>query len=474
MTLTEDLADAILKTPRELDRLPVAATVRHVVDTLGCHYFGTTLGFPLALLDEVTSRNGPCSVFGTGRKASPTDAALANATLQSAFELDSGGSFVHPGPCVLPAVFAVAELAPTAPGRAALLRAIAIGYETSVRVAEWVGFVPEKEIGWHTPSFHGAIGGAAAAGALIDLDPEPLAHGLAFAADMAGGGLIHSRNNSKRFHTARAAQTAVMAVLLARRGLRAGLGVLEDPRWGYRRAMTYSGEGPVEIPQPDAADVLHEFGEQWRAFDRLGMKYYPFHSAGQTILDNCRALVLEHGVRPADVASVRIGLTSFMYGHDTMLVPATDIGDANFCLPFAAAVGLLRHPPRLTETRDASIAPAFVRSVDDPDIKRLEALVSFEVAPELDDENPYTMDTVVTVTRTDGSTATSRTTYGHAARARGGTGGIGFAPSSDDGIATKFLNLTEPALGREPAERLLAAITGEGDLLTALRQSSGR
>ncbi len=485
MTLAEDLSAAILAIPTDPDRLPVAETTLQFVDTMGCHYFGNTLGFPMVLLDLVTVPGAPCSVFGTGRRASVTDAAFANAVLESSFELDSGGAFVHPGPCVIPATLAVAELLATQPAPPTIsgvdfIRALAIGYETSVRVAEWVGFVPEKNIGWHTPSFHGAIGAAAAAAALLRLDGERLAHALAVAADMAGGGLIHSRNNAKRFHTARAAQTGVVAALLARQGIRAGLDVLEDPRWGYRRAMTYSGEGPVDIPQPNIADVTDGFGGSWRAWGRLGIKYYPFHSAGQTILDNCRELALDRQVSADDVASVRVGLSSFMHGHSTMLLPATDIGDANFCLPFAAAVGLIHHPARLTEPAGEGVAQIFVDAIGDPAVRELESRVSFEASAQLDDENPYTMDTIVAATLADGTVVSTRTHYGQAARARGGAGSIGFAATDERGIRTKFRNLAAPTLGTRQADILLENLVDcfgypdIADFLTALRQAAAQ
>ena len=100
-----------------------------------------------------------------------------------------------------------------------LLLAFAVSNEVQQRINEWVGFSVERYVGWHTPAFHGCIGSAAAAARLLGLDAERTSNALSVAADMAGGGLIQSRNNSKRSDLGRAPQGGVLSALVAREGV---------------------------------------------------------------------------------------------------------------------------------------------------------------------------------------------------------------------------------------------------------------
>jgi 2-methylcitrate dehydratase PrpD len=212
--------------------------------------------------------------------------------------------------------------------------------------------------------------------------------------------------------------------------------------------------------------VVADFGRDWRCWRRLGIKYYPFHSAGQTILDNCRTLRADGAFGIDDVEHVTVGLSSFMYEHDKMLLPATTLADANFSLSYATAVGL-RYGPEPLHHAGAS-AELFVTALDDDQTRWLAARTSFEPSPALDEENPYTMDTIVAVRTTDGREFTARTRYGVKGEEPGAHTGIHFSPIDDDGIDTKFLNLARPVAPGSTAQDILGLMKGLVDAESAL------
>jgi hypothetical protein len=98
--------------------------------------------------------------------------------------------------------------------------------------------------------------------------------------------------------------------------------------------------------------------------------------------------------------------------------------------------------------------------LEDDQTRQLAAKTCFEVSPVLDEENPYTMDTVVRVQAKDGRDFTSRTRYATPRGQAGVHAGIRFSPVDDAGIENKFLNLAEPVIEGPAAARILEGMRG--------------
>ena len=89
----------------------VHAAKRSVLDTLGCALHGSTLPWG-RILREVTLAEGGVQavpVWGTELAASPTQAALLNATAGHSFELDDVhmGGMIHTGSLTVPTALAI-------------------------------------------------------------------------------------------------------------------------------------------------------------------------------------------------------------------------------------------------------------------------------------------------------------------------------------------------------------------------------
>lgn len=205
------------------------------LDTIGCGLAGREEEVSTAVLRTIdTSGSGPCSIIGTGLKASPTDAVLANGVLIRVLDLNdyvigglSGGMQIggHPSDNI-PVALAFGEML-NRPGRD-VLSAIVIGYEVFGRLREIMG----REGCWDGVTVSG-LAAPAMAGFLMGLDENRLAHALALGAaraptsatvrtgDISGG---------KSVANALVAQSGVLAARLAEQGVTGPLSVLDQKR----------------------------------------------------------------------------------------------------------------------------------------------------------------------------------------------------------------------------------------------------
>jgi 2-methylcitrate dehydratase PrpD len=178
------------------------------------------------------------SVVGLANKVPARAAALANGTIMHALDYDDThfGHIGHPTAVVLPAALAVAEEI-DAPA-SALLDALLIGAEASIRLGLTLGRA-HYDRGFHMTATAGAFGATVAAARLRGLPRERLAAALSLVATRASGLKSQFGTMGKPFNAGLAASNGVEAVALAARGFVAaddGLGgpqgfvdVLGDP-----------------------------------------------------------------------------------------------------------------------------------------------------------------------------------------------------------------------------------------------------
>src|ERR1700730_3153688 len=213
------------------DDLPADAVLNAklcLIDAVGCAIFGAGFAWSRAVMDLIASSaaTGGCAVPGFARRLDPRQAALAFGTFAHAFELDSlrkPGVGAHPGAAVALPAFAVAQAA----GRSGrdLIVAIVAGCEASFRIGAATLHTPELD-GFHAPGIVGPFGSAIASGRLMGLSPSQLAAALGIAGSCTGGLLAFAAGANaggsggmvKRLHLGRAAESGVLAAMLAARG----------------------------------------------------------------------------------------------------------------------------------------------------------------------------------------------------------------------------------------------------------------
>ena len=157
-----------------------------ILDTVGATLAGAI--DPAATIVQKTLPPAPglSLVYGTDRRTTPMDAALANGTAAHALDFDDASNTLggHPSVPILPALFALAD--ETGAGGKDFITAYVAGFETECKLSMGVNFY-QYEHGWHPTSTLGVFGAAAACAHLLGLDDEGTATALGIAASLASG-----------------------------------------------------------------------------------------------------------------------------------------------------------------------------------------------------------------------------------------------------------------------------------------------
>src|SRR4030095_1659979 len=143
------------------------------------------------------------------------------------------GLLTHPTAPALPPVLALAERDGKS-GRDLML-AYQVGVEVECKIAEAI--LPRHyQQGFHSTAPCGAIGAAAAAAKLLELDREQVRRALSLGASQAGGLRENFGTMTKPFHAGRAAESGVVAAELVALGFTASPIALEADRGFFRAA----------------------------------------------------------------------------------------------------------------------------------------------------------------------------------------------------------------------------------------------
>lgn len=222
-----------------------------ILDYIGCSIFGSQMEWSKMVVDFVRDRSahGECTVITHDWTTTEPYAALTNAVMGHAFEIDDVNQegLTHPGTVVIPAALAVAERNHV-DGRL-FLCSVVMGYEVAVRVGASVGW-PHMVRGFHTVGTNGPFGAAAAAGKALGLSYDELLSAIGIVGSMVGGLMEFQRDPTgppvKRLHAGIAAQNGVTAALLAQKGYRGPATILEGT-WGFGKAYSDTFQ-PEKIP----------------------------------------------------------------------------------------------------------------------------------------------------------------------------------------------------------------------------------
>ena len=279
--------------------LPAAVaekTRHHLLDTLAAMVSGSRLRPGREAISFARSQGGgkDACVIGSRVVASAVTAALANGMLAHADETDDSHSRsqTHPGCGVVAASLAMAERE-RASG-AALLRAVALGYDICCRLTQSLGAMQFRAAGHSTHSFGPTFGAAAAAGALAGLDARGVRYLLSYAAQQASGISCWMRDEE---HIEKAFDFGGMP---ARNGVAAaamvahGFTGLEDVLSGERNFFVAYGSSS------DPEELARELGERYEIM-QTDIKRWAVGSPIQAPLDSLLELIRAHRVRADEV-----------------------------------------------------------------------------------------------------------------------------------------------------------------------------
>lgn len=270
------------------------------------------------------------TVWNHGDRLPAHAAALVNGSFAHTLEMDDTHRFTyfHVGAVVIPAVMALGE-AGHADGRR-LLKALIAGYETALRIALSVS--PEHRFqGFHTTATVGVFGAAMASAILLGLSPQQTINAMGLAGTQASGLFQFQFDgcSAKRFHPGRAAESGVVAAMLARENYSGSPEILEG-RYGFCRVMS---------PRFDPAPITEGLGRTWHILE-MGIKPYSACRFCHAPIDAVRKLRAHPAWDPSRLEALELVCSRQLYDQTGGNAPTSPMA-AQFSTPNAMALALL-------------------------------------------------------------------------------------------------------------------------------------
>lgn len=404
----------------------------HLLDSLAAIVSGSRLKAGKLAAAFVAGEGGRSEAClpGTAVVTSAINAAFANAMAAHADETDDshlGGRF-HPGCAVVPAALAVGE-ARGASG-AALLRAVAAGYDIGARATLALGFSGPRS-GTHSTHCLGAnFGAAAAAGCLAGLDARQCEYLLSYATQQASG-IAYWQRDAEHVEKAfdfggMGARNGVFGALFVASGASGVPGSLTGD-FSYLSAF-------AENAAPEA--LVDGLGQRYEIL-AASIKKWCVGSPIQAALDSLTALIAEHGLKPADVAQLR----AIMPDDRFTIVNNRDMPDV--CLQHLLALTLVDGGLSFASSHDHA-------RMTEPAVLEMRQRIEAIPDAELTQARPARQ-AIIEIDCTDGRTLKHRTCA---------VLGTPDNPMSEDQVEEKALDLMAPVLGTAQSDDLIAALRG--------------
>ena len=358
-TLAGTLGAFVAKTHFEdLPKPIVDKAKRHILDTLGVALAGATseeAERTQGMLAE-TEAAGPSPWWGTPHRLAPRSAALVNGIAAHAYELDDTGGCDHSGAVVLPAAIAALDVTKRSLSGKDLITAVVLGYDLGRRVLEgFGGYKQHNEAGWHSTGTCGTFGAAAAVAHLLGSDAKSATNALGLAGSLSSGlwAFIHDGAMAKRVHAGRAAESGLLAGLLASRGVTGPAHIFADKWGGFLKTYAH---GPVV---PDA--LTRDLGRTWR-MSIAAIKPYASCRDTHCAVDAVARLVERHKLAASDIARVHVRINSFLNGmvggKEAATMPA-----AQMSLPYAVSARIVTGSASLSAYSEARRKDPAIRAM---------------------------------------------------------------------------------------------------------------
>jgi 2-methylcitrate dehydratase PrpD len=386
----------------KLDAAVVEAVKTNILDTLSCALAGSSAKAIAEVSGLVREWAGTpqADMFVFGGKFPAHQAAWVNGGMSHARDYDDthDTAVLHAGVSSVPAAIAAGQLRGGLSG-AELIAAVTAGLETICRlgIATKLDLI---ESGFIYTSLLGYFGATAAAGRAFGLTAEEMlnAFGIVYSSVAGNHQVTRDASLMKRLQPGLAAQAAVVAVQLAKLGIRGAQGVFEGAD-GFFRVYLH---GHV-----DASEVRKDLGQR---FELMNLSYKPYpccrdvHTAVDAVLQ-----VRGKTPRPAsDIESIRVGVSAPGYQmvcvpEQVRLAPRT-IVEAQFSIPYTVAAAWI----------DGGLG---IGHFSDEGVRRSEILgLAARVKPYVDEEidrdwSRFVTPARVTVQFRDGQTMETRVDY---------------------------------------------------------------
>jgi len=369
MEISSALAEWIVRTEAQKIATEVIEKAKcYILDTFGVVIAGTLDDVGIRIVDYVRSLGGKpnCTVLGTSIQTTCPMAAMANGVMGHALDFDDTSySYIgHVSVSVLPSAIAVAELV-----NASGLNTIG-AYIIGTEVACKLGAMVHPKIfedGWHSTCILGAFGAAAAAGKLLGLSFDQMAHTLGITVSEISGVRGTIGTSCKPFQVGRSAENGVVSAFLAKRGMTACPDIFEKD-FGFCHTFKLNREFASsfsKIGNPFDLDIPGFY-----------MKEFPSCSSTHPALNATIRLIKQHYIDPMQVESVDCSTTPLAFSCLPYSNPK-DAVEARFSMHFCLAAALLnRGKVSIDDFRDDKVR--------DPKVIEMINKINLRISPELE------------------------------------------------------------------------------------------
>ncbi|MEM8947908.1 MAG: MmgE/PrpD family protein [Pseudomonadota bacterium] len=304
-------------------------TKLHLLDTLAAMISGSRLKAGRLAVGFIANEGGTpeATVWGTDVRTTAINAGLVNGITAHADETDDShleGRF-HPGCAVVPAALAIGER--RSESGAAVLNAIAAGYDIGARFSIALGVSGPRTATHSTHSLGALFGATGAAAALMDFDIAEASSALSYAIQQASGIPYWERDPE---HVEKAfdfggmgARNGVSAAVM----VGAGMTGVQDPLEGKLNYLSAFAENA------DADALTSELGRHFEIME-ASIKKWCVGSPIQAALDAAMA-VIEQDLNVGDIEKIDL----IMPDDRLVIVDNRDMPDV--CLQHLVAVCLL-------------------------------------------------------------------------------------------------------------------------------------
>ncbi|RLI80910.1 hypothetical protein DRP07_08390 [Archaeoglobales archaeon] len=353
------------------------------------------IGIPIKASEEKSSRilfrtisevgaKGPCTVIPHRDKFQPQYAGLINGAYGHSLDFDDTHreASIHPGAAVIPAILAVGE-ENEAEGEK-IIEAMVAGYDVTCKLGMAINPAEHYSHGFHGTATCGIFGATVAAGIIEGVNYDELSNALGIDISLAAGSMqfLESGSWNKRLHPGFAAHNAILSIKLARNGFLGAKAPIEGT-YGLLNSYTHN---------PDLEKAVIELGERYEIMF-TGIKPYPccryIHPAVDLVIQAVKdGKISKEEIEKIDVEITRAGY--YIVGHPLQRKQnPQNVVDAQFSLPFAVAVAILKGRLTVDEYND--------NTLNDIGVKKMMKKVSVRHNEELDKEYPQKWPVVVTI-----------------------------------------------------------------------------
>jgi 2-methylcitrate dehydratase PrpD len=348
MAVTSQLCDRIAATSYETLGVPaIEAARRLVLDGIAVAVAGTEEEAIHILAAHHKEQGGAAqaTAIGNGFRLNAVSAAALNGAAMHVLDFEPMWSPAnHALSTTLAGVLALAE-AREASGRE-VLTALVKGLEMQGWIRQASGQFEARSLRFHPPGAAGPLGAAVAAGHILKLNPDRLAHAIGIAASRASGLMANAGTMTKSTHCGHAAALGLEGALLAARGFTANVAVFEAAQ-GYVPALYDDGF--------NAGEMLG-FGRAPFRVVAPGYAIKMFPSQFGTHFGITAALELHRKI-PDPSAIRRVLLTAPVMAYVNRPRPNTGL-EGKFSLQYTAASALLDGKVGIRTFTDARLAKA--------------------------------------------------------------------------------------------------------------------